>query len=397
MRAYARAGLRVGAVACESEAWWAPALRSRSCSTRASVPNYATDPDAFVDEILALIERHKPRLLLPAFDGSIEALRSRRAEIERHVALPLASESALEIAVSKPRTLALAAECGIAIPRSVRVATLEDVPEALREIGLPAVVKPEQSWVAHSGSGVRLSSVPVQSFDDATRALEWIFAAGGQALIQQWLPGRREAVSLFYADNRVWARLAQVSHREWPVLGGVSVLCETIPLLEDITSQSERLIRAMELEGYSMVEYRRDAQGRPVLMEVNPRIGGSVALAISAGVNFPMLTHDWKVEGSLREVTSYRVGHRLRWLAGDVWNLKCVFDSQGRLDVPPRSRAAADFVLDFVRPANRLDVIDLSDMRPALAEMNRLVLRHGARRVRNLAPIKWLTTSGKVN
>jgi len=397
MRAYARGGLRVGAVACDSDAWWAPAFKSRWCSQSAVVPHYARDADGYVDALLELLDRQPIQMVLPAHDGSIQAIRPRRVEIERRTALPLASESALDIAISKARTLELATELRIAIPRSVRMDRIEDVARGLREIGLPAVVKPIQSWVERDGLGTRLSSELVTSATEAQRSLEWIFKVGGSALLQQWLPGRREAVSVLYAQNRFWARVAQVSHREWPVLGGVSVLCETIPLPPDITEQAERLVGAMALEGCSMVEFRRDAEGRPVLMEVNPRIGGSVALPISAGVNFPQLLFDWKVRGLLQEVTDYTVGKRLRWLAGDIWNLKCVFDSQGQPDVPPRGRAAADFLLDFVRPNIDLDVIDMKDIRPALAELNKIVLHHGLNRVRKLSPLNWLTNAGKVN
>ena len=132
-----------------------------------------------------------------------------------------------------------------------------------------------------------------------------------------------------------------------------------------------------------MVEFRRDRQERPVLMEVNPRVGGSVALAISAGVNFPQLMYDWKLDRALEEHATYRVGQRLRWLAGDVWNLKCVFENQGRPDVPPWPTAAATFVADFVRPT-QVDGFELGDMRPLLAEMDKLVLRHSLGRVRRL-------------
>jgi predicted ATP-grasp superfamily ATP-dependent carboligase len=178
--------------------------------------------------------------------------------------------------------------------------------------------------------------------------------------------------------------LAQVSYREWPVMGGASVLCETIPLLPDITTASEQLVRAMDLEGSSMVEFRRDREGRAVLMEVNPRIGGSVGLAIAAGVNFPKLMYDWKMGCRLEETTSYRIGQRLRWLAGDIWNIKSVFENQGQPDVPSRRSALASFLLDFVRRGNKLDGIELGDMGPALSEMNKTVLRHTLRRVRNL-------------
>ena len=45
----------------------------------------------------------------------------------------------------------------------------------------------------------------------------------------------------------------------------------------------------MDLDGCSVVEYRRDREGMPVLMEVNPRMAGSVGLAVTCGVDFPGL------------------------------------------------------------------------------------------------------------
>ena len=397
MRAYTRDGLRVGALTNRADAWWAPAFKSRSCAMCAVTPDLAVDPDGFVDAVLGVVEQTSANLVMPMQDGSLQALRARRSELERRVVLPLASESALDIAVSKARTLGLAAELGIPIPRSLRVTDFSELAAALREVGLPAVIKPEQSWVERDGSGVRLSSTAISTLEEAQRNLNWILSNGGQALIQQWLPGRREAVSVFYARQRFWARMAQMSHREWPVLGGVSVLCETIPLLPEIHQPAERLIEAMDLEGCAMVEFRRDVEGRPVLMEVNPRIGGSVGLALAAGVNFPRLVYDWKVRQHLTEVGGYTVGRRLRWLPGDIWNLKSVFDQQGGPDVPRRSQAARQFVLDFLRPTNTLDVVDLHDMQPAISEMNRFVMRHVKRRAhKQLGAMQWLNILERV-
>jgi predicted ATP-grasp superfamily ATP-dependent carboligase len=234
------------------------------------------------------------------------------------------------------------------------------------------------------GRGVRLSPNLVHTTEDAKRIYSSVRQCGGHALMQEWLPGARDAVTLFNANGEFWARMAQRSHREWPVLGGVSVLCETIPLLPDITSASERLVRGMDLEGCSMVEFRRDRDGRAVLMEVNPRMGGSLALAIAAGVNFPRLLYDWGVGGNLSPTTEYQVGKRLRWLAGDVWNLKCTFEMQGHPDIPTPLKATATFLRDFTRSGNTLDVIELGDLQPAFAEFNKLLLRHGAHRVRRV-------------
>jgi predicted ATP-grasp superfamily ATP-dependent carboligase len=247
-----------------------------------------------------------------------------------------------------------------------------------------------QSWVRSDRAGTRFSTSAIRSVDEAKEQLDSIFSAGGEALVQEWLPGRREAVSLFYAHGEFWARLAQASHREWPVLGGVSVLCETIPLLADITNGAQRLVRAIGLEGCSLVEFRRDGHGQPALMEVNPRLGGSVALALAAGVDLPHLLWAWKLGQPLERVDPYPAGQRLRWLGGDIRHLKCVFDGQGRPDVPTRGRATVRFLADFAHPRTSLDTFERGDLRPGLAEMDRIVLRHAIGRLRSARPAHWI-------
>lgn len=382
-RVYGRLGLGVCTVVCAEEAFAVPASASRWSTVQAIVPNYSTEPDRYVDAMLELIDRYHPRIVLPGHDGSIDVLRSRRTDIERLTALPLASEQALDTAVSKAKTLSLARSLGIAVPRSVLVTGMECAASAIEDIGTPAVIKPLQSWVEQGGVGTRLTSELVTSVDGARRALERMLSSGCHALVQEWLPGRRDAVSLFYADDRVWARFAQTSYREFPALGGVSVLCESIPLLDDIVEPAEALVRAIGLEGCSMVEFRRDSRGRPVLMEINPRIGGSVALAVRSGVNFPKMVYDWALGYPLMEPDTYQTGRRLRWLAGDIWNLKTTFNYQGLPDVLPGRQAITTFFLDFLRRPSALDLVDLTDPRPAGVELKRSLVIPYRQKLRN--------------
>jgi predicted ATP-grasp superfamily ATP-dependent carboligase len=384
MRTYGRLGLRVGAVICESAVRDASNLRSRWCSLSAVVPDFEHQAEEFATALLTLLDEHPVGMLLPAHDGSIAAVRARRAAFERRTVLPLASEAALAVAESKARTLALAEALGIAVPRTVPVNGLADVPEALGYLSCPVVIKPVHSWIERGGTGTRLHCAVASTVDEAKSALNHVLATGGRAVLQEWLPGRREALSLFYARNRIWARFAQVSYREYPPLGGVSVLCESIPLLPGITEAAERLVRAMDLEGCSMVEFRRDREGNPVLMEVNPRMAGSVALAISAGVNFPHLLYAWAMGEPLQEVSGYRVGRRLRWVEADLWNLKWALTGPGQPDVLPPARALTTFLSDFVLRPSAFNVVDIRDFRPELAQVRRL-LRLTGRGARRLA------------
>ena len=368
VRSLARSGLNVAVVAGAADAGWAPALRSRWRRISAIVPDFDVDPDGFVDAVLGLLDQYPARMILPCHDGSIQALRGRRAELERRTFFPFASEAALDIATSKTRTLALATELGIAIPKSVIVADESDIRSAISELGFPVVVKPVSSWAR----GTRLGADAAVNLEEAMREVEKIRAAGLQVLMQQWLPGRRDAVSVFCTSGKIWARFAQTSHREFPPLGGASVLCESIPPLADIVEPAEALVRAADLDGCSMVEFRRDRAGRPVLMEVNSRLPGSAALAIAAGVDFPQLLYTWAVGKPLHEIAGYRVGRRLRWLSGDVWYLKYVFEGPGRTDTPSKGRALATFLYDFMRRPSAIDGFERRDLIPSLVE-----LRHG--------------------
>lgn len=385
MRSLSRSGIDVGAVACRSVAAWAPALKSRWCRLSAVVPDFVEDADSYVDAVIALLDEYPARLILPSHDGSIQALRARRDELERRTFVPLASEAALDIAVNKTRTLALARELGIAVPRGVLLTDLGDLRAAIDEVGLPAVVKPVSSLGHRQGVGERWGCDVVLSVDEARIIVESMGASGLQAIIQQWLPGRRDAVSFFCASGKIWARFAQTSYREFPPVGGASVLCESIPPLADLIEPAEKLVRAAGIDSCSIVEFRRDRSGLPVLMEVNARMAGSVALAISAGVDFPKMLHTWAIGKPLQEVTNYRVGRRQRWLSGDVWNLKYAFDGGNRPDVPSRRRAVATFLYDFVRRPSRLDMIAANDMLPGLAEFKHVVIEPLFSRIRSSA------------
>ncbi len=362
LRELGRQGLRVGAVDSDPRA---PGLVSRWNTVAEVVPAFAHDQDAYVDAVLALCSDHGARSLIVAHDGSIEALRRRRADVQRVVGLGLASEEALAVAVDKTRTLAFAEQFGLRAPRGCFVERHEQTDAAIEEVGLPLVVKPTRSWAQGAGSGQRLIAVVASTRAQAQSAAGAILDEGVEVVLQEWLPGAREALSFLYAQGRVWARFAQRADRTFPPLGGNSVLRESIPLPEDVAPAAERLVVELGLEGYSEVEFRRDADGRAALMEINPRLSASVEIAVRAGIPFPRLVHEWASGGQLHAADGYRTGLRMRWLGGDLSWLRSVLNQPSGPDIPSRGRAMAAFAADFARPMG-YDYVDRHDPRPLL-------------------------------
>ncbi len=350
VRQLGRAGRRVGAIECEP-ATRIPAFASRWDHAHAQVPCREKQPGELVDAILDLVADRSVRVLIPIHDGTIDALQQRRAELERECVVALAAPAALDAAIDKERTLRVASELELRIPRSIHVNGLDDVPGAAREIGFPVVVKPRQSWVSYNGEPHRIGPVAAVDLGECTTAVAALYELGAEVMLQEWIPGAREAVSFVYAHGRFHGEFAQVARRMVPILGGNSVARESIPLPPDAAGAARELVAALALEGYAEVEFRRDATGAPVLMEINPRLSASVEVAVRSGVDFPRMIYDWATGGPIARHDGYRPGVRMRWLGGDVRWLLDTVRFQSRPDAQPIPRAVWDFARDFARPA----------------------------------------------
>ena len=355
-------GLRV-AVLETSDSDGVPAFSSRWCQQR-FVCSANQGTEAYLTYVEQLLDYTDARVLITSSDATIALIRRHREQLERRVRIALAKEPALGMAINKDQTLAIAKQLGVAVPRTVTVGAASEVGAALHEIGLPAVVKPVESWGWDGQQGSRIVPQLVVTPDEARHAVEELTRFGGTILFQEFLPGRRESLSLFSAHGEVYARFAFWGKRTYPLLGGIYVLRQAIAFPPDAGKQAERLVREIGLEGYAQVEFRRDAAGKPYLMEINPRLNMAIAHAVSAGVDFPYLLYRWANGDQLESVKSYRVGGWMRHLEGDIKATKAAVRQRGRPGVPSPARAILDFCLAFFMPM-KYDYVDWRDLRPA--------------------------------
>ena len=368
-RSLARSGLRValgeaaGQYPPEHEI---PSFRSRYCARSLMLPDYASEPAAYVDAVVAFAREHGVKVVMPVGDANITLLAPHREKFtEIGSFLTVASDAALEIANDKNRTLELAAKLDIAYPKSLPVTGVEDLRAAAEQFGYPYVLKPTVSW---TGAATRSVPVEVVNEAEATVAAEGFLAGGGEVIAQQMATGRKEGVSLFIVDGKVLAHCGCIAHRTTPPLGGVSAMRESYAVPADLLESAVSLATTIGVEGPSEVEFRRDASGKPLLMEINARLAGTLENAVHSGVNFPLMMWQWGTGQPITPVTSYKTGVRTRWLAGDLrWLWESVTE-KGRPDSVSAPSGLWTFGSEFFR-TRHYDFVDRRDMGPAFAEL----------------------------
>ena len=360
-----RLGERVAIASSEAGA---SGMRTRAAEARVVLPDPRTAFDAYADAIVHSLGAGD--VAMCSGERALEALRARREAIAARGAIAaIASEPALTVAGSKRLTLDRATALGIASPRSLQVCTPGEVIAGAGELGYPLVVKPLASWRALPGGGGE-TVAPMLAYDrpGLEAVAQRLVRPDAPALLQQVAAGVRETHKLVIQDGRVIARLVMVAERCWPPLGGSSVMRMTIEPPSDSYALALALVTDVGLEGVSEVEFRRDASGRPLLMEINARISQSVALAHRAGVELTSLQLRWARGERLEPAADYRRGVRLGWPAGEARLLACGLI--GRLDPRPRALdELRDIARDYGLRHAGLEGLDRRDPAPTAAAL----------------------------
>lgn len=283
-----------------------------------------------------------------------------RPELEPKIKLLCAPQAAFALALHKDRTLALAAELGIPVPRTVYPNSAEDIEECSR-LRFPVVIKPKHRDISYGWLPVfSLKSETIDDCSALARKLKQYERHADLLMVQEFAPGYGIGVSVLMHGRSVQQIFQHRRLRERPPRGGESVFSESMPLDQRLAEQSVALLMAMNWEGPAMVEYRYDAAtGSALLMEVNGRFWGSLPLADYAGADFPYLFY----RSSSRELSPipYKTGLKARDLPGDTrWLLSALRNGNGS-----RLAALGAYVRAF-GPNVRYYVWSLSDPLPAI-------------------------------
>ncbi len=139
-------------------------------------------------------------------------------------------------------------------------------------------------------------------------------------LEQQYIAGKGIGIELlFNRGEKVW-HFAHERLHEYPLTGGASTYRRSIAAPAEMLAASELLLTELAWHGVAMVEFKLPRNGDFALVEINPRLWGSLALAIDAGVNFPVGLLQLARDGSLAPQHHYRLGYYTRDLPRDlVW------------------------------------------------------------------------------
>ncbi len=262
------------------------AAASRSSAGVVPVPPAGTPEHR--DAVEQYLARHGGTAVIAASDAVL-------------VALGLPGADLVDKAVLPKR----AAAAGLQVPHTREFGSSAELLQAAGDLDYPIVVKA----AVKSGGGENTGRA------DSARDLPALVATlPGPVVVQPFAVGAMRAVCGVIDEGRLLAAAHQRYVRIWPPGCGTASAAITTEPDHDLEERLPHL-----LDGHRGV-FQVQLIGDQVI-DVNPRVYGSLPLAVAAGANLPAIACAAAAGDRAAGIVRARTGVRYRWLDGDVRRL----------------------------------------------------------------------------
>ncbi len=229
------------------------------------------------DALIAITVEHKIDLVIPISDADAEITALARAKTSNMDLFPTGSVEAVRIMRSRNRTTELCAELGIDTPETVFTHT-ETLTSDAEKRGYPFFLK--QSGSVASRGVARIDNERV------LRSVAKNIRPGTEIQMQEVVYGDMVGMTAFCREGAVLKSFAfqtpyVLSHRGNPPFATVKK--ETPHLLDYMTKIASHL----NWSGGIDLDFLQDRDGKTYLLEINPRLSGTIVFAQKIGVDFP--------------------------------------------------------------------------------------------------------------
>lgn len=259
---------------------------------------FGNDP-GFSEAVLFLARKRNIHALLPLVTKELIPLSQHIKEFElagtKLLASPIAS---LEIANNKSRLYEFLQWRGIAVPEFRIIETVDQFKDAVGELGYPAKPICFKPSVSNGSRGFRIISEqmneldllfnhkPTSTYITYKEAIR-ILSSGKfpELLVSEYLPGEEFSIDCLVNHGESVLIVPRLRKR---TINGISVEGEFVK--EDtIIDYCRHIIKELQLHGNIGIQVKRSSAGQFLILEINPRVQGTIPAALGAGVNLPVL------------------------------------------------------------------------------------------------------------
>jgi len=291
---------------------------SKYCKEFFLIPHPKSKSSEFISQIISICQKEKIDFLLPVGFYAHQVIIENIELVSHATKLCLPSKESFITATSKIETSLLAEKKGVLIPKTKSIANLNEL-DTLADLRFPVVIKSRNEIGGRMVEYANTKTDLISKFKFLVESFKLL--PSNYPIIQEYIKGEGVGYFAFYKNGKVVRSFMHKRIREFPVSGGRSV-CARSFYDEKLEKNGKLVLDALNWNGCAMVEFKRTSSNDYYLLEVNPKLWGSIELAICSGVNFPLfMINDALNIPEVKVENSYRKNLSFQWcLNGELYH-----------------------------------------------------------------------------
>ena len=301
------------------------------CNSKLDIANVSRFPDEKIvgicdrnrekdteEQIRSLLKTGKYDVVVPCVDFSAAILSKNKEEFSKYAKIASNDWEVYKIAADKEKTMAVCMENGIPAPFTVTdVKSLKDIADS--GIKFPIALKPKTGYGA-------IGFKKINSFEELEEVFEENKDSVSRYVFQEFIPQTKfqyECAMFVDNENEIKTGVVFSKNRWFPVEGGSSTLNITVDRA-DIIESCGKLLKKINWRGAADIDLIDDPRdGKAKIMEINPRVSGSVKIVFESGVDQALQMLQLLNGDKVLNQAEYKKGQRLRCIQTDVlWFIK---------------------------------------------------------------------------
>lgn len=285
--------------------------------------------EEFIECMIENIRRLKAEVLIPVYEETF-LVAKHKGRLSEHVKMVIPDYDQILLAHNKDRWGVIAERLQIPVPKSYTIEALKKKAVDRKKLRYPVLIKPKQGgggWaITQVSSPDELDRILGQ---ETNNGLEW-----ERFFIQEKIEGEVHCVAMLFRQGEYRAKVAYKQIRDYPVAGGQATLRVSLHN-EAAERHFQRMLESLQWHGICQADFIVDKiSGTPYLIDINPRLWGSLIQGVASGVDFPYLLYKIAIDGDIEPVNEFKTGIVTRWIGGDIRSfLSLLKTSEKRLEV----------------------------------------------------------------
>jgi predicted ATP-grasp superfamily ATP-dependent carboligase len=252
-------------------------LYSRYCRGRIPSPAEKNE-DQYVEFVLNLVKTKTYDVLIPISETVVRYCAKHKRELERFIHLVLPDHETLSLAADKGKLYAFAAKQNIFIPKTYLPSDLLEVGKLAEKDIFPCVIKIP---ISIAGKGVFY----IHNQEELRQAYRSQKFDGQWPVIQEFVDGDFYGLTCVALEGKIVMFFMYKTPRKYSMEGTPPILFSVVD--EVLLGQARDIILKLGWNGAINLDFLKDPERGYVLLEVNPRFGGTLNFAYRMGIDLP--------------------------------------------------------------------------------------------------------------